>query len=194
MLFADLTDFTSMAEEMEPAEVARLLNGAFELLTRRRVRPRRHVGQVHGRRGDGHLRRPLPQPDHAERAIRAALRMQQLLDEFNRLRPECKTLRMRIGINSGTAVAGDIGSPLRKDYTVIGDTVNVASRLESSVAEPGQIVIGPATYELVKDMFACQPLPEVRLKGKQQVMRPYLVLGAADESVPCDRTTGPTGA
>ena len=176
VLFADLSDFTPMAEGMEPAEVARLLNGAFELLTDAVFA---YDGTLDKYMGDALMAifsAPLSQPDHAERAIRAALRMQQLLGEFNRLRPECTALRMRIGINSGTAVAGDIGSPLRKDYTVIGDMVNIASRLESSVAEPGQIVIGPATYELVKDSLACQPLPEVRLKGKQQVMRPYLVL------------------
>jgi adenylate cyclase len=181
VLFADLNDFTAMAEGMEPAEVARVLNGVFELLTDAVFA---YDGTLDKYIGDAVMAifsAPLSQPDHAERAIRAALRMQQLLEEFNRLRPECKSLRMRIGINSGTAVAGDIGSPVRKDYTVIGDAVNVASRLESSVAKPGQIVIGPVTCELVKDAFACQPLPELRLKGKQQVMRPYLVLGPADD-------------
>jgi adenylate cyclase len=186
VLFADLSGFTPMAEGMEPAEVARVLNGAFELLTDAVFA---YEGTLDKYMGDAVMAifsAPLSQPDHAERAIRAALRMQQLLDEFNRLRPECRSLRMRIGINSGTAVAGDIGSPVRKDYTVIGDMVNVASRLESSVAEPGQIVIGPATYELVKDAFACQLLPELRLKGKQQLMRPYLVLGPAEDPAPRD--------
>jgi adenylate cyclase len=189
VLFADLSDFTPMAEAMEPAEVARVLNGAFELLTDAVFT---YDGTLDKYMGDAVMAifgAPLSQPDHADRAIRAALRMQQLLDEFNRLRPECKALRMRIGVNSGTAVAGDIGSPIRKDYTVIGDMVNVASRLESSVAEPGQIVIGPATYELVKNAFACQPLPEHRLKGKQQVMRPYLVIGPAGDPTPRDEAT-----
>ena len=194
VLFADLSDFTPMAEGMEPAEVARVLNGAFELLTDAVFA---YDGTLDKYMGDAVMAifsAPLSQPDHAERAIRAALRMQQLLDEFNRLRPECKSLRMRIGINSGTAVAGDIGSPVRKDYTVIGDMVNVASRLESSVAEPGQIVIGPATYELVKDAFVCQPLPELRLKGKQQVVRPYLVLGPADDPALRDKATERTAS
>ena len=184
VLFADLTDFTSIAEKMEPAEVAKLLNGAFELLTNAVFAYNGTLDKYMGDAVMAIFSAPLSQPDHAIRAIHAALQMRQFLDEFNRLRPECKCLRMRIGINSGTAVAGDIGSPVRKDYTVIGDAVNVASRLESSVAEPGQIVIGPATYELVKDTFACQPLPEARLKGKQQVMHPYLVLGLAEEPAP----------
>jgi adenylate cyclase len=180
VLFADLTDFTSIAEAMEPAEVATLLNGAFELLTDAVFAYNGTLDKYMGDAVMAIFSAPLSQPDHAQRAIQAALRMQERLDEFNRLRPECPTLRMRIGINSGAAVAGDIGSPVRKEYTVIGDAVNVASRLESSVAEPGQIVIGPATYELVRDAFTCRLLPEIRLKGKQKVMRPYLVVGPAE--------------
>jgi adenylate cyclase len=189
VLFADLSDFTTMAERMEPAEVARLLNGAFELLTDAVFA---FDGTLDKYMGDAIMAifgAPLAQPNHAEQAVRAALRMQQFLVVFNRLRPPDKPLRMRIGINSGAAVAGDIGSPIRKDYTVVGDVVNVASRLESSVAEAGQIVIGPATYELVKSVFTCQQLPEHHLKGKQQVIRPYLVLGAVDEPAASDKTT-----
>lgn len=192
VLFADLTDFTAIAEQMEPAEVAKLLNGAFELLTDAVFAYNGTLDKYMGDAVMAIFSAPLSQPDHAKRAIQAALRMRQLLDEFNRARPDYKPLRMRIGINSGTAVAGDIGSPLRKDYTVIGDAVNVASRIESSVAEPGQIVIGPATYELVKDLFTCRALPEARLKGKQQVMRPYLVLGPVDDSLSCAKATETT--
>ena len=70
--------------------------------------------------------------------------------------------------------------------------VNVASRLESSVAKAGQIVIGPATYELAKDAFVCRPLPELRLKGKQQVVCPYLVLGPAGAAALRDKATEQT--
>jgi adenylate cyclase len=135
---------------------------------------------------------PLPQADHAERAVRSALRMLEFLAEFNRNRPPDQQLRMRIGINSGKSVAGDLGSPLRKDYTVVGDTVNVASRLESAVAEAGQVVIGPATYEFVKGLFECRPLSDVRLKGKQQAMRPYVVVGPLAEARPSALESGST--
>jgi len=176
VLFADLSGFTSMSEGMEPAEVAQLLNSVFDHLTRTVFQ---YDGTLDKYLGDGLLAifgAPLPQADHARQAVRAALQMQQLFDRGVIGGPRNEPLRMRVGVNSGTAVAGDIGSPIRKDYTVIGDVVNVASRLESSVARPGQIVIGPATYELCKDAFKCQPLPEIQLKGKQQLVRPYLVL------------------
>ncbi len=187
VLFADLSGFTPMAESMQPADVIRVLNRVFEQLTRAVFQ---YDGTLDKYMGDALMAifgAPLPQADHAERAVRAALLMQRMLEEGNvffgneghkQARPKGETLQMRIGINSGAAVVGDVGSPIRKDYTVIGDAVNVAARLEASVACPGQVVIGPATYELLKDDFDCRPLPEVRLKGRQHPVRPYLVVGS----------------
>jgi adenylate cyclase len=176
VLFADLSGFTSLAENREPAEVVSILNRVFENFTRAIFQ---YDGTLDKFLGDGVLAvfgAPVSQADHAERAVLAALLMQQLLSESSPAGSGGEPLRMRIGINSGTAVAGDIGSPMRKDYTVVGDVVNVASRLQSSVAEPGQIVIGPATYELCKDTVECEALPEIRLKGKQHSVHPYLVV------------------
>jgi adenylate cyclase len=121
---------------------------------------------------------PLPMSDHAEKSVRAALQMQAALAELNAASAGMRDLRMRIGINSGPVVVGDIGSPQRKDYTVIGDVVNTASRLESSVALPGQVVIGRATYERVCEHFECRRLDEVHVKGKKQTVHPYLVVRA----------------
>jgi adenylate cyclase len=111
--------------------------------------------------------------------------MQEMLEEWNQHSPDSRRLAMRIGINSGAVVVGDIGSPQRKDYTVIGDAVNIASRLESFVARPGQVVIGHETHRLLGGAFRCRALEEVRLRGKRQVVQPYLVLGRAEK---------PTGA
>lgn len=175
VLFADLKGFTEMAESMRSAEVIRILNRVFERLTE-------VVFDLEGTldkfRGDGMMAffgAPLPMPDHAERAVEAALRMQEALAELNARHRSLRDLRMRIGINSGSVVVGDIGSPQRKDYTVIGDVVNTASRLETFVARPGEVVVGRSTFERVHDRFVCEPLDEVRLKGKQQSVHPYLV-------------------
>ena len=120
---------------------------------------------------------PLSMSDHASRAVEAALRMQEGLSDLNNRHKSLRDLRMRIGINSGPVVVGDIGSPDRKDYTVIGDVVNIASRLEASVADSEQVVVGHETWSRVQDQFVAQALPPVRLKGKQRSEEPYLILG-----------------
>jgi adenylate cyclase len=121
---------------------------------------------------------PLDMPDHAERAIRCALEMRERLEEFNSERKEQgPILQIRIGINSGNAVAGEIGSINKKEYTVLGDTVNTASRLESSVAKPGLIVIGENTYEATKDIAIVRSLGKATLKGKSKEVAVYAVDG-----------------
>ena len=183
VLFADLTGFTTMAERLPPSEVILILNQVFAELTSEIFAL---DGTLDKFRGDGMMAffgAPLPMPDHAARAVEAALRMQEALERLNQAREGVRPIRMRIGVNSGPVVVGDIGSPERKDYTVIGDVVNIASRLESSVAQPGEVVIGETTWQTARHAFACEPLEEVLLKGRRRSERPYRVTGRSGAQI-----------
>ena len=107
--------------------------------------------------------------------------MQERLAEWNAERKEGPAFRVRIGINSGKAMAGEIGSVNKKEYTVLGDTVNIASRLESSVAKPGTVVVGENTYRMVEGLFDFQPLGSFSLKGKENEVLVYEVLACLPE-------------
>ena len=181
ILFADISGFTSMSETMSPSSVALLLN---DYLSRMTDVIFKYEGTLDKYIGDAIMAvfgAPLDMPDHATRAIKAALEMQERLAEWNADRKEGPAFRIRIGINSGNAVAGEIGSINKKEYTVLGDTVNTASRLESSVAKPGSVVIGANTHALVEGLFECRPLGSFSLKGKSL-------------EVPCFEVTGLKGA
>lgn len=181
ILFADLSGFTSMSESMTPTEVATFLNEVFERLTLAIFEQDGTVDKFIGDAIMAIFGAPVSQDDHALRAVRAATRMQQELDKYNLEVFGSHKIRMRIGVNSGPAVAGEIGSSKRRDYTVIGDTVNVASRLESSVAKPHQVVIGERTYDAVRDRVTCEPLEPCTVKGKAQPIQSYLVVGVDSE-------------
>jgi adenylate cyclase len=177
ILFADIVGFTSMSENMSPSAVALLLN---DYLSRMTDVIFKYEGTLDKYIGDAIMAvygAPLDMPDHAARAIRSALEMQERLLEFNADRKEGPHLQIRIGINTGKAVAGEIGSVNKKEYTVLGDTVNTASRLESSVAKPGMVVVGENTYEAVKDLFECKSLGKATLKGKAKEVAVFEVVG-----------------
>jgi adenylate cyclase len=165
VLFADIVGFTTLSEQMTPPEVAKLLNQFFEAMIDVIFA---HEGTLDKFIGDAILATfgaALPQQDHAVRCVRAALDMRKALASFNVTRDQPE-LRMRIAINSGCALVGDIGSPKRREFTVLGDVVNTASRLESAVAQPDQIIISGPTYQLVKDEIEARALGSVNLRGR----------------------------
>ena len=178
--FTDLVGFTSMSESMEPDRLCAVLNQFFTEMTECIFD---HDGTLDKYIGDCIMYlfgAPVAQPDHAERCVRAAIEMHRSLERFNRDAGLGFDLKLRTAINSGTVIAGDIGSPKRKDYSVLGDTVNIASRLESSVAKPGQIVIGEGTYARVEDKFRLEDLGSYELRGKKLRMQAYEVLWLSD--------------
>lgn len=175
VLFADISGFTRMSEGMEPLELAAILNRSFEVLTEQIFIRGGTLDKYIGDAIMAFFGAPSPDPDHARNAVDAAIAMQQGLQFLNDNRPEgFPELKMRIGINSGEAFAGDIGCEKRMDYTVMGSTVNLASRLESSVAKPEMIVIGPRTAEILgTEGFTL--LDPIRLKGIEHEVCPYAV-------------------
>jgi adenylate cyclase len=167
VLFADIAGFTALSETLTPAQTATLLNGFFERMADAVFE---HEGTLDKFIGDAVMTvfgAPLDQPDHAVRAVKTAHSMQRALTRLN-AESQGVPLKIRIGIHSGMARAGDIGSLRRREYTVLGDVVNTASRLESTVAKPGQIIISKATRERLDDSFLVKPLGPVTLRGRHE--------------------------
>jgi len=174
VMFCDLVGFTTMCEKVTPAQAAATLN-AF--LTRMTDVVFEHEGTLDKFLGDALLAifgAPFDQPDHPWKAVQAALAMRRVLAEMN-AKQDGPKLNMRIAINSGVAITGDIGSPKRREFTVLGDVVNTAARIESEVAEPGEIVISGPTYLRVKDRVMVRSLGARVLRGRTTPLDVYAV-------------------
>jgi adenylate cyclase len=180
VLFGDLVGFTPFSETSSPEAVAELLGTYFTHSVEAIFDAGGTLDKFIGDCVMAFFGAPMAQPDHAVRGVQAAIRIQKALREWNadRRARGLPVVEARIGLNSGPVVVGDIGSNRRVDYTVLGNTVNVASRLEESVAGPGEIVIGAETQRLLGDTIATEPLGEIQLKGLQQKITAYRV--AAD--------------
>ena len=167
ILFADIVGFTARCESLPPEEVAAFLNQFFSLAADAIFEFGGTLDKFIGDAVMAFFGAPLPQSDHAERAVRAALALLRSLEAWNRDRVAAglDSIDVRVAIHSGPVVVGDIGSASRVDYTVLGNTVNIAARLEEFVATPGSIVVGETTYEAVKHLFAVEALGDMPLKG-----------------------------
>jgi adenylate cyclase len=177
VLFGDLVGFTTMSESADPDAVAEILEGYFTHSVEAIFSAGGTLDKFIGDCVMAFFGAPVEQPDHAARAVRAAIEIQNSLKKWNAERREqgLSEVIARIGINSGPVVVGDIGSKKRVDYTVLGTTVNVASRLES-VSPPRGIVIGDRTFQLLAGAVPTQPLGQLQLKGLQQKITAYKVL------------------
>ena len=186
VLFSDIRGFTSISEKLPPETVVATLNEHLNMMVSVIFK---HQGTLDKFVGDCVMAfwgAPLPQPNHAELAARAALEMIEGLEKLNRKwqsegRP---TLHIGVGINSGEMLFGNIGSEQRMDFTVIGDNVNLGSRLESATKElKAAIVISEATYREIRDLAEIRPLGEISVKGKEERIVVYELLGMR-ETVP----------
>jgi len=173
MVFTDIIAFTQLAEQIPPRETNMILNQYFSVVTDIIFR---YDGMLDKYIGDGLMAvfgAPIEKDDDPERAILAAKEMKTALAAMRAEQGGKKdTFDIRIGINTGRVVAGNIGSPRRMDYTVIGDPVNIASRLES-IAKPNQILIGEETYEAVKDKFEIRRIGPKKVKGRSAEIMVY---------------------
>ncbi|HSF16808.1 MAG TPA: adenylate/guanylate cyclase domain-containing protein [Vicinamibacteria bacterium] len=176
VLFTDIVGFTQLAESMDAPSVAQLLNEIFSRMSEPILESDGTLDKFIGDCIMAVFGAPYPQTDHAVRAVRVALEMRNRLNELNGERGG-GDIRVRTGMNSGPVLSGPIGSMKRKEITVLGDTVNIASRIESMVAGADQIVIGERTYELVKGQFEVKDMGTVALRGRKESVRVYEVIG-----------------
>ena len=178
VLFADLAGFTALSEKLAPAEVAEMLEGFFTPAVEAIFEEGGTLDKFIGDCVMAFFGAPVAQADHARRAVRAALRILAAQRAWNaeRARRGQPTLQVRIAVNSGPVVVGDVGSRKRVDYTVLGNTVNVAARLEAYVGEAGEITIGGETHRLLAGEVPTEPLGEFQLKGLEQRVQAYRVL------------------
>ena len=183
VLFADVVDSTGLGERLDPEQVAEIMNGAFAFLN---ASVKKYDGTVARLLGDAILAffgAPVAHEDDAERAVRAGLDIQAAASEY------AKVVKVdygvdfdvRVGINTGLAVLAAVGDEIRTEYTAMGDTTNVAARLQSA-ALPGTVLISADTYHLVKQLFELRPRGSAMVKGKSAPIVTYEVL--APRAVP----------
>ncbi|RAP31984.1 hypothetical protein DID75_05565 [Candidatus Marinamargulisbacteria bacterium SCGC AG-410-N11] len=170
ILFSDIRSFTSISEHYPVEVVVTLLNEYFEAM----------IGEVHNYKGTmdkmigdaimAFWNAPIPQDDHALRAVESSFKMHELLVDLNKewQEKEYPEVKIGIGINTGDLIIGNIGSSARVDFTAIGDNVNLGARLEGLCKNyAAGIVISEFTYEYIKDKYPCRLLDKVAVKGKE---------------------------
>ncbi|HEY3473566.1 MAG TPA: adenylate/guanylate cyclase domain-containing protein [Anaerolineales bacterium] len=178
IMFADIRSYTTYAEKEDPAEIIELLNDYFALMFDAVVS---YHGTINQMAGDGFMAvfgAPIHRDDHCEQAVRAALEMVELVQGFNieQAARNKAQIKMGIGIASGRVIAGYTGTQHRATYTCVGDTVNLASRIESHTKVVNHpILIDQHTYEQLPDDIEAEPLGPILFRGKQQPIHTFAV-------------------
>jgi len=181
IFFADIRGFTAFSETRDPIAVVEAINGFFGMATRAVSEHRGIVDKYMGDAVMAHYNSPLaPQEDHAWLAVRTAWATKRVLAEFKAANPEAAGLQVGIGVNTGDAVAGNVGASEHMAYTLIGDAVNLAKRLQEN-ASGGQVLLGSRTYELVRDRVTVHELEPLRVKGRRAYEQVYELTGLVGE-------------
>jgi adenylate cyclase len=190
ILFADIRGFTSMSERKPAPEIVQMLNEYFEMMVDVLFNFEGTLDKYVGDEIMALFGAPVEHPESPQRAVHCAVDMQKTLREFNRTRMAegQEPIEIGVGINTGEVVCGAIGTSKTMQYTVVGDAVNLASRL-CSLAKPGEILISERTAQLIGDGFESVSLPPVKVKGKQKEVKIYNVLSVKDENWQNDLTS-----
>ncbi|HVZ79557.1 MAG TPA: adenylate/guanylate cyclase domain-containing protein [bacterium] len=181
VLFSDVRGFTSMTEQLKPEETVEILNKMFQGMEEVITQGGGDINKYIGDAIFAYFRRPYGNEEEPARAVlRTAIRMQ---DRFELLNQSFKVAYSRevkiglgIGITAGEAIVGNLGSTNRMEFTLIGDTVNMASRL-CGVAKHGQVLVNEEMAKACRDSFTLSPLSPMQIKGKSEMQTPYLVQG-----------------
>jgi len=191
VLFADIRSFTTISEQLAPEAIVKMLNTYLSVMADAVVR---HNGIVNKFAGDSIMavwNAPQSQPEHALLAVKAAWEAQQKVAELKQSDSQLFPVQFGIGINTGIALAGNVGSAGRSEYTVIGDSVNTSSRICSSTPG-GEVWIGAETYNQTKDYIETEELEPQSLKGKAAPVAVYRVV--AWRSVPTQSKDRPSSS
>jgi class 3 adenylate cyclase/tetratricopeptide (TPR) repeat protein len=181
VLFADVAGFTSISEKLDPEEVHQIMDGCFKILM---DHIHKYEGTINQFTGDGVMSlfgAPVAHEDHAQRACHAALAIQRAIQDYgDRIHKEYGAeFTMRIGLNSGPVVVGSIGDDLRMDYTAVGDTTNLAARMES-FAKPGAVLVSESTHKIARDYFEFESLGRIEVKGKEEPQESYELIKTSE--------------
>jgi len=179
-MFADVANFTGLSEKLDPEEVHEIMDGAFKILM---DEIHKYEGTINQFTGDGVMAlfgAPVAHEDHAQRACYAALSIQKALGEYgDKIEKDTGVeFKMRVGLNSGPVIVGAIGDDLRMDYTAVGDTTNLGSRMES-MAGPGRILVSGNTHRLARDFFKFESLGKIEVKGKKEPQEAFELIKAS---------------
>ncbi|EDN72132.1 adenylate/guanylate cyclase [Beggiatoa sp. SS] len=182
-LFADLRNYTSISEQLTPNQTIEMLHVCLDIAT---TAIAESGGVVVNYMGDAVMaifNAPNEQADHAQRAVQAGLTIQAMMALYQQNTDNMiPSLHFGVGINTGMAVVGNIGAQWHYQYTAIGDTINVASRI-CSHARPNEVLIGTNTYAYVQNSITAQALAPLKFKGKSQEITVYQVIELANNSL-----------
>ncbi len=180
ILFADIHGFTKLSESLPPEQLVDVLNGYLSLAYQSVLR---YEGTLDKFLGDGVMaifNAPLPQSDHAWRAARAALALQRQVAAYAPKLPPEQRLTFRIGLHTGEAIVGNIGTHELMNYTAVGDSVNIAKRLQEG-AESGQILLSRSAHALIESKVVVRPREKMMVRGREQAVEVFELLSAWEE-------------